>query len=167
MNALKSRRWAIALMASLALNLFLGGVFAASWRAHDDARDTVAPNPMAVLWARESLGEPARATLRRIWAKHGAEVRPLVRQMRAARRQVSDQLAADDFDPEALARALADLRAKTQVSQSAMHAAMVELAADLTAEERRHLAKAGMHRHGRHRHDYPRPNPPPAPEALN
>ena len=69
MNAIKSRRWAIALVASLALNLFLGGMFVASWGIHGGPRDIAAANPFGVFWARQSLGGPARAMLHRVWNK--------------------------------------------------------------------------------------------------
>ena len=156
MNAIKSRRWAIALVASLALNLFLGGTFVASWGIQSGLGDGAAANPFAVFWARDSLGKPAGAMLRRVWGTHAAEFRPRVREMRAARRHVSERLAADDFDRAALTEALADLRAKTLASQSAMHAALVDLAGELTVEERRNLAEVGRRRH----HRQP---PPPLP----
>ncbi len=163
MTAIKSHRWAIALVASLALNLFLGGVFAANWRLHGLGQDTFTANPFAVFWAREPLEEPARATFRRIWTEHADELRPRVREMHAARRLVSERLADENFDPEELTRALTDLRAATQASQSAMHAALVELTADLTPEERRVLAEAGMRRHAKHMRHRMKGFPPPAP----
>ncbi len=156
MNGIRSRRWAIALVASLALNLFMGGMFVASWGIQSGLGDDAAPNPFAVFWARDSLGKPAGAMLRRVWGRHAAEFRPRVREMRAARRHVSESLAADDFDRLALTEALADLRAKTLASQSAMHAALVDLAGELTVEERRNLAEVGRRRH----HRQP---PPPLP----
>ncbi len=156
MNAIKSRRWAIALVASLAFNLFLGGMMAASWGLRGGLRDAATANPFAVFWARDSLGKPAGAMLRRVWGTHAAEFRPRLREMRAARRHVSERLAADDFDRAALTEALADLRAKTLASQGAMHAALIDLAGELTVEERRDLAEAGRRRH----HRQP---PPPLP----
>ncbi len=156
MNGLKSRRWAIALVASLALNLFMGGMFVASWAIQGGLGNGAAANPFAVFWARDSLGAPAGAMLRRVWGRHAAEFRPRVREMRAARRHVSESLAADDFDRAALTAAFADLRAKTLASQSAMHAALVDLAGELTVEERRSLAEVGRRRH----HPHP---PPPLP----
>ena len=84
--------------------------------------------------------------------------------MRAAQRHVSEQLAADDFDRAALAAALADLRDKTLASQSAMHAALVELAGELSADERRRLAEIGRRRHpGRPPPELRRRPPPAAP----
>jgi uncharacterized membrane protein len=156
MNGSKSRRWAIALVASLALNLFLGGMFVASWGIQIGPRDDAAANPFAVFWARNALGEPAGAMLRRVWGRHAAEFRPRVREMRVARRHVSERLAAADFDRAALVEALADLRAKTLASQGAMHAALVDLAGELTVEERRDLAEVGRRRHRRQ-------PPPPLP----
>lgn len=114
------QRWLLAL--SLGLNLFLLGFGAARWwlkGPRDGRRATHA-----------LMGTPPPA----LRARH--------EELRGARREVGDALAAEPYDPERLKRALDALRAATGRTQVLMHERLVERAGTLSASDRRALARA-------------------------
>ena len=76
-------------------------------------------------------------------------VRGSVRQMRRAQRALHEALAAEPFDAEALARALADFRDHYAASQNRSHRAFVAVAARLSAEERRQFLQSQTKRRGK------------------
>jgi len=64
------------------------------------------------------------------------------RSLRRDQTAVLDALTLEPFDAQALAGALAGLRARLNATQEASHRSLVEVAATLTAAERRQLADA-------------------------
>jgi uncharacterized membrane protein len=73
--------------------------------------------------------------------RRGPELRKERGALRAARRAVHDALVQQPFEAAALERALGELRARTGSSQARMHEALLELARELSPEQRRRLAK--------------------------
>jgi hypothetical protein len=92
-------------------------------------------------------------TMRGVWKRHDASLRPRGEALAAARRHVTEALMAEPFQPEALEAALSELRAETDGAQRALHRALVESARDSSADERRQMAASGwlvvMRRGGR------------------
>ncbi len=80
--------------------------------------------------------EEKRDDARVVLEQHQEEYRAAIDQMKAARRNVAEVFAADPYDPAALEQALAELRAASSATRSLAHGAMIEIGADLTAEER-------------------------------
>lgn len=135
-----SRPWALALLASVALNLFIGGMFAATLlqRGHGPGPP---PPQVGLGWAREALGEEGRPAIERVQRSHQETIRPRVRELRAAGRDVVARMDAEPFDRAALSQAFAELRTRTAASQAAIQEAIVDLAAELTPAERHRLAE--------------------------
>jgi uncharacterized membrane protein len=131
-----------ALIGSLALNLFLGGILvAASLRHHGPGWHRGPPDMMALM---RGHGDEATEAAR---AAHRDALRERFDQVRAARAAVADALVAEPFDAAALDVALDDLRNASAEAQGEFHRAFADVAATLSADERRTLAKR-MSRHG-------------------
>lgn len=147
-----SRRLATVLALSLALNFFLGGMYFSGWLSQRQAAETPAAGAFKMRRGRAALDEAAKPTFDAVWARHEDDIRPRVKAMREARREVRRLLQAEDFDAAALAAANAVLREKSEDAQSAVHAAMGEIAAALTPEQRLAFSEAvlrGKKGHGR------------------
>ena len=146
----RGRRWlGLALIASLALNLFFGGVLGGSWIAGWTAERPAAPArnvdgdaflPLPRL--AERLSPEARAEAHAVFRAQRGDIRAQFRGLRAARVAVLRDLTAEPFDQDRLARSLAALRTQTVATQAEIHEALTELAARLGPEERRRLAEA-------------------------
>lgn len=142
-----NRRLAIALVASLALNLFLGGMMTASWLFREEPPPGF---PRPGLFDRQAalsaIGEEHRPAIEAIWAKNGPELRRRVRALREARDAIRRQLTADSFDPAALAEAHALLEERGRAAHAAMQANIAEVAAALPDEERQRYFEATRRR---------------------
>lgn len=88
-----------------------------------------------------SVPPEVRAPLRTQLKARRDEMRDTFRGMRRARRAVSEAIAAPDYSDVALAEALAALRQQTDAGQALIHAAMVDTAGNLTAEQRQAWAE--------------------------
>ncbi len=160
MSTLIRNRFRVLLIVSLALNLFLGGLFAGHWleawrRGPEPFQGR--PPPLRLHMGRmlERLPAEAREQATRVMERRREAMRKTVRAMHQARREVRRSLHAEPFDPARVERALEALRTRSSAAQAEMHAAMAELARELPPDARRALAD-GLGRPGRHR----RPRPP-------
>ena len=135
-------RWlAIALVISVALNLFaLGLVAARAMRPgpHERARGY---GPFMGPHGLLQDGDGAEPIAKRVMQRYGEDLRREHRELREARRAVREALEAEPLDAGRLERALGELRARTDSSQTRMHAALVELARSLPLEQRKKLAR--------------------------
>jgi len=122
---------AIALAVSVALNVFFLGFWAT--RAVRRWHEGRSPDSF-----EREMDRPA--AMRGMWKTHG----PVLEHRRAAldiaRRAVREALVAEPFQPQALEAALAKLRGETDETQAALHRALVQMATELSPEERRRLA---------------------------
>ncbi|HRQ63932.1 MAG TPA: periplasmic heavy metal sensor [Xanthomonadaceae bacterium] len=150
-NTLK-RPIRVLLIVSLALNMLLGTALATAllmqYRsgAHE-TRHMDLPSPRAL--ARH-LHEHERTRLRAILSEHRPAFRTAGGEVMEARRRVRDALAAEPFEADALASALADLRRGQGRLSTEAQAAIVELAEGMDADGRRRLARAILsHERGR------------------
>ena len=139
-----SKRWAIVLFSSLALNLFIGGVFVSHWAFH--GHDVARSHAFGLRGASRHMDEDTRAAMRRMWSGHADEMRPLWQAMRQARQETIEAIGAEPFDKAALKTALAKSLAASTASQEAFHAALIESAAELTSRQRRSLFSAASRR---------------------
>jgi len=80
----------------------------------------------------EARQDAARAELE----SHKEEFSAARDRMRAAREKVGEIFMAEPYDAEALAQALAEMRAASGESQAPLHEAMIKIGATLTPEER-------------------------------
>jgi Spy/CpxP family protein refolding chaperone len=143
-----AKRLAIALAVSVAVNLFLVGFIAVralhGGRAHERRHHHghfLGPRGLG----RD--GDPqAEQAMRRAMQRREATFRAQGDKLRATRGTVSAAFQAEPFDPQALARALAELRTQTVESQRLMHESLVEVAPALSPEQRARLARRALDR---------------------
>ena len=151
MSRLLAKKWAIALVVSLALNLFLGGMMTTRWMMgplHPPHRGMGMP----VRSLKSSLGrhlDPSvHGILEKVDAKYQETIRNRMIEAGEAGRVAKQVLAAEDFDEPKAKQAFADLRAKHGAARQAMHEALLELAAALPPHERAKLGRAWGRRKG-------------------
>src|SRR6185369_17907589 len=148
----KSRPWVlVVLIASLALNLFLGGLMAGRWFSAPPHRPHVAGAP----GERGAAGEAGRilqrmaATLppeqrpafEAAIAKHRDRVAQAASQAREAREQVREVLGKEPFDRAALDNAFEKVRASNLALQIEIQTTIAEAAAGLPASARQRLTE--------------------------
>ena len=136
-------RWlAIALFASVALNLVLiGATGGFLWRNRFDLADqragSVVPN---LLTYTSTLPEERRKELWKLTTTERQTMQPLRAGLRAARGNAVKVLAAETFDRRAYEEARAHLMLADVKAREAIYRLYGEIAANLTAEERRGFA---------------------------
>ena len=137
---MKTRWLVIGLVVSLVLNLALVGFLVgresgpSPW--HRSAFDPIAGLPRLMNFLpRERRRELMAQQPRR-------QVREALRDMRRAQHAMDRALAAEPFDAEALAEALAHYREYFAAGQERSHAAFVAMAAELTPHERRRFLES-------------------------
>lgn len=134
MNEL-SRRLAIGLAISLALNLFLAGFVAARLLRPPP------PPPPQVHDGPPSGGARPALGLRRMMRERGVDMRADRQALRKARREVVQSLRAEPFDVERFKTGLAELRELSGQSQRKLHDVLVEAAQDMTHQQRVRLSR--------------------------
>ena len=139
-------RWLIAaLIASLALNLFVVGAGAGVWAFALGLRRDAGAHPAALFWATEALPQPDRRQFRQMLKGVRAQVKPNVAQSLALRAAAWGALAGARPDAAAIKQRLArsrqiDIALRTQVEDQ-----IVDYAARLPPRDRA-LFAAGMQR---------------------
>ncbi len=132
------RRFQIVLFVSLALNLFLAGFLAARWLApawHEERRG---PEAIAERLTSRLSGADAEV-MRAAFQANQPKLASLFGELQQARREVRQRLAAQPFDPDALAKAVADLRVKQAAFFSALQDTILPAVGKLSPEGRSHL----------------------------
>ncbi len=133
-------RWMIvALVASVGLNLFLGGLMAGRLLKSGGEREARMPPPVARLF--DQLPETARESMQGAMRQRQGEMRQRMQSMRAARESVGEKLAAEPYDRAAVEVALAELRQRQVDMRGVFHGALAETAAGLPLDQRRQLAR--------------------------
>ncbi len=139
------RRWlGPALLVSLVINLFLIAAITVGMVRNMDRGGRGHASPLGLphhIVARELSGDE-RDKLKAAMRENRAELRPLFRDMRQARRALSVAIGADPYDPDAAAAAFADLRAGMDAMAAQSQDILVEAFADLSPESRAKIAEA-------------------------
>ncbi len=134
---------AVVLFASLALNLIIAGATAGFvWRHGGKVADVQAAHLPPTLLSYTSMLPASRQ--KELAARAGEQrqkVRPLRRQLREAREEMVQALVAEPFDRDRVQATQARLLAADQKAREAVHQLYVEIAANMTAEERRGFAE--------------------------
>ncbi len=120
---------AIALVASLCANLFLGGAWVAG-RWFERRMETITASVM-----RAYPPELRRDVLHRL-LQDRAELRSAVGGLREARQRMFALMRADPLDRGALAQAMAEVRVRTGALQALLQSALADSLAETPAEER-------------------------------
>lgn len=140
-------RWLIlALLASLAVNLFIGGLAIGRWVDHgwrDGPHRHAGPPPEGPgpRWLRRMVGEEGIDTVRAVWSRHEAVIDPLRAEADAARSAVADALAADPFVRADYETALAEMRDAMGRMHAAIHGAVTDVVDAMTPEQRSTFAE--------------------------
>ncbi|MGE0022976.1 MAG: periplasmic heavy metal sensor [Hyphomicrobium sp.] len=145
-----SRRLKYALIASLALNLLIIGAVAGTMYGYGKHRrgpgGGVRGEDFGLMGLTFRLPDERKKEIRKRLRADREALRPLVEEVRTARRQAAEKLAAETFDKAALEGALDAAGEKDRTLRAAAIAAFLAQAEQLTAEERRMLAEWWMKR---------------------
>ena len=149
----RGRAIAIALFASLALNLFLGGVMVGRWLAPQPPTAAFEAGGFGGLIANmraaaATLPAEQQAALREAMGHHRSEIREELIALRDARQAALATLVAEPFDRVSTEAAFAELQQQSQAVQTAIHEAMLDAAERLPGDARRQLVESGRHRPG-------------------
>lgn len=153
----KARRWvAVAFVASLAANLFLGGMLVAGWLRHHGGWEGGGGGPPR-MWERglAVLDAAARSQAESVRDRHESSVRAQMDSLRRARRALGDALRNEATDVAALRAAMDNMRDQSAAMRAAIHGAMLDLAATLEPADRSAFFEANK------RHRPFRRHPPP------
>lgn len=141
-----SRRLKYALIASLALNLLVvgavgGALYTFGFGKHPPPRFAHGRGEdFGLMGLTRTLPEERRKDIRKKLRDDRERLRPLIEDLRAARRDAATKLAADPFDSAALKGAFDVSGEKDRAVREAAIAAFLSHAEQLTADERRRLA---------------------------
>lgn len=154
----RSGKWlAVALTASLAVNVFLGGLFVGRTMGPSPVLADRGPprgeRPVQAMLDRMAgaLDAADRATFETAIDRHRQRLSATGAEFREARRRTVDLMSAEPLDRPKLEKAMADLRERNQEFQRTMHAALIDVAASLPPEARQKIATAGRPRGERDR----------------
>lgn len=141
------RRTGLWLTASLALNLFLAGLWIGGFAVDSgespfEARFRPAPPVFSAQGILFALPEASREQARDLLDARSAEIRAAIEDLRAARRAVTATMAREPLDQAATNAALVELRGRTEFVQSVLHGIVFEIAQDLDPADRERLARA-------------------------
>ncbi len=147
---MKPRGLTIALVVSVALNLFLAGLIVGgavvARRVSEMRPPALAGQNRTPLWrAGDDLPLPKRRAFRQMFRQAGLDTRDDIRQSRAIRREAIAALEADSFDAKAVTARMNSARQMDTAARGQVEARIMDFAATLTPEERRVLA-AGLRR---------------------
>ncbi len=157
-------RWGwmrILLVASLAFNLvilgFAGGAF---WKWRHGGHWGMRGFGGQISTYLRTLPDERRAEIRDAIRPLYTEIRPLRKNIRAARDDVAEVLKADRFDRAKFEEAMGKMRKEEFMARSALTSVLAEFAGKMTAAERRNYVKHLQRRHrwrrSRHRAPFDR-----------
>lgn len=157
MTTANRMRWL--LVTSLALNLFLGGLFAGQWLAESDDGPWRHGQSVRLRFGTmlDSLPPATREMAHQVMERHRPATRAAFQKLRQARAEVSAALAAEPFKPEALDAAFTAYREASAAAHLELQRAMAEVAAKLPPEARKTMAE-NMSRLAERRHRTPPPD---------
>lgn len=141
------RRTGLWLTASLALNLFLAGLWIGGFAADSgespfEARFRAPPPVFSAQGILFALPEASREQARDLLDAKSSQIRAAIEDLRAARRAVAATMAREPLDQAATNAALVELRRRTETVQSVLHGLVFEIARDLDPADRERLARA-------------------------
>ncbi len=155
----RSGKWlAAALTASLAINVFLGGLFVGRWMgpSHMTADRGGPPRgerPVQAMLQRmaDTLDGGDRVTFETVMDRHRARLAAVGVESREARRRTVELMSAEPFDAAKLATAMTALRERNIEFQRTLHTALIDAAVSLPPAARQKMATAGRPRGERER----------------
>lgn len=138
---MRGRALTIALAASLAGNLFLGGLIIGAQLRERGQEASAPPARGARLEAlSERLDPPEAEALRELLRQRSEAAEPRLANLRVARRELDAVMAQPAYDPAAARAALARVRAEEVALRTEVDEALLQFARRLDSEERAALA---------------------------
>ena len=131
-----------ALALSLAVNLFLVGVFAGRVSFQRPFETPPLASLAAMFLRYQTLPRSERAPFRATILRHAGELRATQQALRAAQSQAVAALQATPYDRARMQQAFATVREATQARQAALHAALVDAIGTLPPDARSAIAGA-------------------------
>ncbi len=161
MNVNKQTLFAVALLGSLAFNIFLGGFLLGKFLGHPHfphdghpPKRGMPPPEFAIL---RELSPESRDKIRPFLQVHREAMHAEFRKMQQAQQAVFEQLTTETFNAATLATAFAQLQQERVKVQEIMSQFLINAAGQLNRDERFILAKSMRRGPG----DEPPPPPPP------
>ncbi|MGB1089046.1 MAG: periplasmic heavy metal sensor, partial [Alphaproteobacteria bacterium] len=109
-----------------------------------------------------TLSPETRGKVEDIWRTHHRALRGSFREMRKARRALTQALTADSYDPQIVADAMADMDEALATPRRHLAEAVLQSAAVMTDEERKAFFEQGLKGRGHKPHGHkPHHGPPP------
>jgi len=149
----RAGKWlAAAFTASLAVNVFLAGLFVGQKMTAPlpppgfAFRAAERPMPAILDRVADSLPPEQRTTFLGVIAKHQSNIATAGAAVREARAKVRDLMASEQFNRGATEAAMSDLRDRQIAFQRTLQAAFVDAAEALPPEARRQMVSAGTRR---------------------
>jgi len=136
------RRKDIALIASISLNVFLIGAAITVYALHETAAPATGGQRSSMRTAASSLDEAHKAAFMQLLRAQGQTIQGETRSARAIRDDAWASLAAENFDPAATKRRLAQARALNVLVHSTIEDAVVDFAVGLTPTQRASFSQA-------------------------
>lgn len=137
-----SRRMKYVLIGSLALNLlFVGAVVGMGFKKHGHGPHHAAREHFGLMGLTRVLPDERRKEVLEQLKKEYDERRPAMEDLRTARHEAADRLAADPFDRASLEAALENVAGREQALRSATVETFLVQAERLSAEERKLLSE--------------------------
>lgn len=125
------------LLVSLTVNLFLGGILAGHIYSRG-FQHLISPQRPAPHMMRD-LSPDSRHIVHDVFKGHSARVKALARELREEREDLQQLFGTEPFDEERARLLLAEIGRLDGLVQAEMHAATIEIARQLPAEERHKL----------------------------
>jgi uncharacterized membrane protein len=141
MEAARSNRWIKRLLiASLAVNLFAGGLFFMRHAMMGPPRHPGELLPRLIADLGSGLAEPDRSALQRTFKAHEGEIADRAAAARSARDAIREAMAHEPFDREALKSSLAEADARDVAMRQTLQQMLLDTATEISPEGRRKLA---------------------------
>ena len=137
-----SRNWSIVVMASMAMNFFVAGLFISSWVFPENP---IQRFNMEMFREKPKLGGMGR----QIFERYSDDIRPRIEALREANNAVGVALRADTFVEQDLSDALNALRTATLESQAAVHDSMIKSVKEMSRVQRNKFAEESLRFIGR------------------
>ena len=142
MTVMTSRKWSIIFFISLALNLFLVGIFIAGKYHHRHGRG-FRGMVYSVPWAVRVIDDDAvKANARKLFRQRRGKFQQNRQALRQSYQAVNAELMKDPFDRAAFTAALGKLRETGTSTRLSVHEGLTEFTAGLTLEQRKKLVAA-------------------------
>ncbi len=128
-----------ALLLSVAINLFLGGMLVSRLRPHQGGAEPRIERIIERMAA--SLPDADARTLRQVYGTHQVQFDQAVADLQRSRDEVRNAMGANPFDQQALQSAFARQRQRRQAVHEAIHGVLTEAASQLSPEGRHKLGE--------------------------